>query len=130
MEKALQSRYRDLLVDCAAKVAKEARSMDTSQQRKSRTQWFNSTTKWVSVWTYSQGEMPRGSALSTDEAEVFYCTSDEFIRAVQNDQIFNKPVIIKEKFIDSCMHTIDNIASLLSDALSDAVIEIRRLDGF
>jgi hypothetical protein len=83
------------------------------QQQKSCAQWFNPDMKWASVWTHLNGELPRGSALSAGEAEVHYYASDEFIVAAQKGQIFHKPIVIKDKLMDSRMHTIDSVASLL-----------------
>ncbi|KAF2108871.1 hypothetical protein BDV96DRAFT_586839 [Lophiotrema nucula] len=130
MEGVLQTRYHDLLKDFATKLVNEARHGGASQQQKCRAQWFNPDTKWASVWTHSNGELPRGSALSAGEAEVHYYASDEFIVAARKGQVFRKPIVIKEKFMDSGMHTIDGVASLLQDEPSDAVIDVRKLDDF
>lgn len=130
MEGVLQTRYQDLLKNYATKLADEASHEEASQQRKSRAQWFNLDTKWASIWTHSNGELPYGSAPSAGEAEVHYYDSDAFIIAARKGQIFNKPIVIKEKFMDSGMHTIDGVASLLQDVLSNAVIDVRKLDDF
>lgn len=130
MEGILQTRHHDLLKHYATKLTDEARHDGASQRQKSRAQWFNPDTKWASIWTHSNGELPRGSALSAGEAEVLYYTSEELIIAARKGQIFYKPIVIKEKFMDSGMHTIDGLASLLQDAPSNAVIDVRKLDGF
>jgi hypothetical protein len=130
MEKVLQTRYHDLLKNYATKLADEASHEGASQQQKSRAQWFNLDTKWASIWTHSNGELPSGSALSAGEAEVHYYDSDAFIIAARKGQIFHKPIVIKEKFMGSGMHTIDGVASLLQDVLSNAVIDVRTLDDF
>jgi hypothetical protein len=130
MEGVLQTQYHDLLKNYATKLVDEARHGRASQQRKSRAQWFNLDTKWASIWTHSNDELPCGSALSAGEAEVHYYDSDTFIIAARKGQIFHKPIVIKEKFMDSGMHTIDGIASLLEDVLGKAVIDVRKLDDF
>ena len=81
MEGVLQARYHDLLKNYATKLVDEAGHGEAAQQRKSRAQWFNLDTKWASIWTYSNGELPCGSALSAGEAEVHYYASNEFIVA-------------------------------------------------
>jgi hypothetical protein len=128
MEGVLQIRYHDLLKKYASKLIEEAGHEGASQQRKSRAQWFNFDTKWASIWTHSNDELPRGSAPSAGEAEVHYYDSDSFIIAARKGQIFHKPIVIKEKFMDSGMHTIGGVASLLQDVLSNAVIDVRKLD--
>jgi hypothetical protein len=130
MERVLQRRYHELLKSYATKLADESSHEGASQQRKSRAQWFNLETKWASIWTHSNGELPCGGALSAGEAEVHYYDSDTFIIAARKGQIFQKPIVIKEKFMDSGMHTIDGVASLLQDVLSNAVIDVRKLDDF
>lgn len=130
MEGVLQRRHQDLLQSYAHTLFDEVRHVGASQHRKSRAQWFNLDTKWASIWTHSRGELPRGSAVSAAEADVHYYASAEFIAAARQGQIFHKPIVIKEKFMDSGMHTIDGVASLLQDAPSNAVIDIRKLDDF
>jgi hypothetical protein len=122
--------HHDLLKNYATKLVDEARHEGASQQQKSRAQWFDSDTKWASIWTHSNGELPRGSALSASEADVHYYASGEFIVAARKGQIFDKPIMTKEKFMDSGMYTIDGVASLIQDAPSNAVVDIRKLDDF
>lgn len=130
MEGVLQTRHRDLLKSYATKLLDEAGHGGASQHQKSRAQWFNRDTKWASVWTHSNGELPCGSAPSAGEAEVPYYASNDFIVAARQGQIFHKTIVIKEKFMDFGMHTIDGVASLLQDAPSNAVIDVRKLDDF
>jgi hypothetical protein len=128
MEEIIQIRHGDLLEKYAKRITEEACHEGASERQKSRAQWFNSRTKWASIWTHSNGSLPRGSATSPGEAEVHYFTSDEFILAARNGQVFDKPVVIKEKFMDSGMHTIDGVASQLQDARNNAVLDVRKFD--
>jgi hypothetical protein len=128
MEEIIKTRHHGLLEGYAKKLMDEACYWSASQRQKSRAQWFNSYTKWASIWTHSNGSLPRGSAISAREAEVHYFTWDEFIVAARNGQIFDKPVVVKEKFMDSGMHTIDGVASQLRDVPNNAFIDVRKLD--
>lgn len=128
IEGVLQKRHYNMLAEYAARLVNETRRASAWQQRDLCAQWFNSDTKWASVWTDPTDELPRGTAISADEAEVLYYTSERFMTAARKGQIFRKPIVVKEKFTDSGMHTIDGFVSLLKDASSEAIIEVRRLN--
>jgi hypothetical protein len=127
VEEALHIQYHDMITTYIQKVSSEAEQTGAEDERKLRTQWLNPSTSWASVWTQPESGLPRGGARSLAEADVLYLTSDEALRAAQNCEIFRKPIIIKEKFSDSGMHTIHEFA-LLWQAATNAVVDVRSLE--
>lgn len=115
MEEILHTQYRDQILDYAAKLKCEADSDGAGGHRDSRVHWLNSDTKWASIFTQPSSELPSGRARSSDDADVLYFTSDEVIAAAQESYIFRKPIVIKERFSDSGMHTFDDLVVLLQD---------------
>ena len=54
-------------------------------------------------------------------------TSDEVWGEAQNCELFCRPIVIKEKFSDLVMHTINEFA-LLWQAVTHAVVDVRSLE--
>lgn len=128
LEEALHNRYHEMITAYAGKVSAEANREDAGEQRNVRSEWLNPTTRWVSVWTQPGSKLPPGKAQSSLEADILYYASNEFMNDAKEGQIFRKPVIIKEAFSDSAMHTVGNLAALLEDASSNVVVDVRQLD--
>ncbi|SMY21064.1 unnamed protein product [Zymoseptoria tritici ST99CH_1A5] len=63
------------------------------------------------------------------EADVLYYTSEQFVAAAQNGQVFRKPVVIKERFSDINMHTAASLALQLQDRSPRLTLEPRRLNN-
>ncbi|PVI02289.1 hypothetical protein DM02DRAFT_589887 [Periconia macrospinosa] len=120
VEEALHSRYHDMITTYIQKVSSEAEQTGAGDQRKLRAQWLSPSTTWASVWTQPESGLPRGGARSWAEADVLYLTSDEAVRAAQKCEVFRRPIVIKEKFSDSGMHTVHKFA-LLWQAGTNAV---------
>jgi hypothetical protein len=79
------------------------------------------------VWTQPGSGLPCGGAGSYAEAEVLYLTSDEAVKAAHNGELFRRPIVIKEKFSDSGMHTIHEFALLWQVAIN-AIMDVRSLE--
>jgi hypothetical protein len=80
-----------------------------------RRQWLNSATRWAKIMVPPKSKLPPGKVRSAADADVLYYTSDEFIHVAQAGEVFSQPVVIKENFSDSGMHTVDEYARLLQD---------------
>lgn len=128
VEEALHNRYHDMITSYVEKVSSETKRAGVGEQQKLRAQWLSPATRWASVWTQPESGLPRGRARSSSEADVLYLTSDEIMTALQKGQIFRKPVVVKEKFSDSGMHTLPGLAFLLQNALADPILDVRRLE--
>ncbi|KAI4264858.1 MAG: hypothetical protein L6R42_000063 [Xanthoria sp. 1 TBL-2021] len=129
VEEALHNRYRDMITSYVEKIASETKRAGVGEQPKLRAQWLSPATRWASVWTQPESGLPRGRARSSSEADVLYLTSDELTTALQKGRIFRKPLVVKEKFSDSGMHTLHTLACLLQNALIDPILDVRRLEN-
>jgi hypothetical protein len=129
LEESLHNRYHEMLVAYKKKVLAEGNREDAGAQRDPRSEWLNPATRWVSVWTQPGGNLPLGKALSALEADVLYYTSKDFMNHAEKGHIFQKPIVIKESFSDSAMHTVKRLAVLLKDASSNVIVNTRQLDG-
>lgn len=93
---------------------KNLSTMIESGQRTTQTHWLTPQTQWAKVWSYSD-TLGRGWAISEEDAEVIYCTADDLITSAKMGKSFAKPIVIKENFTDSDMHTIGQTLALLQD---------------
>jgi hypothetical protein len=93
-----------------------------------RQQWFNRKTRWARIATLPDSVLPRGRASSSGDADVFYLTSDEFLNASRANHVFHEPVVIKEKFLDSGMHTVQAFMHLLRDMSGHSLMGVKHLD--
>jgi hypothetical protein len=123
VEEALHNKYRSTIMAFAERIFKEAERADASIQRKLRAKWLTDRTAWASFFT---GDDAKHS--THEEVDVLYMTSDEFVAAASRYEIFEKPILIKESFSDSGMHTVESLASQLIDTSPNATIDVISLD--
>lgn len=128
VEEAMHNKYRSTIVAYAKKISDEAECADASIQRKPRAQWLTDRTAWASFYTRSDSNSSTGGAQSYEEADVLHLTSDEFVAAASQHEVFDKPILIRERFSDSGMHTVEGLASQLIDTSPNATIDIISLD--
>ncbi|ETS76974.1 hypothetical protein PFICI_10848 [Pestalotiopsis fici W106-1] len=121
VEESLHNRYRDLIM-AHIQIAGTGTG-DQQNQRNHCTQWLSPSTRWASVWTKPDSKLPRGGAMSRAEADIFYLSSDEALAAGQKGEVLRKPVVVKETFSDSGMHTIQEFATLWRDTKTDASVD-------
>ncbi|KAK3358793.1 hypothetical protein B0T25DRAFT_446964 [Lasiosphaeria hispida] len=108
---ALHGGYSDGMITAyVRKVLTEAEQPSSPQDRRQlRAQWLGSPAEWILPGRRHQG------------ASVLYVTSEEAVRAAQDGNIFRQPLVIKETFSDSGMHTVRAAAALLQSASINAV---------
>lgn len=128
IEELLHNRYFTMIADYVERLSAEARQADDMGQGLLRAQWLNPATRWATIYTQPDGELPDGKARTYDESDVLYMTSSELLLAAQEGQVFRKPIIIKENFSDSGMHTAESLASLLQDLSRNDTLDARWLD--
>ncbi|WPG99922.1 Hypothetical protein R9X50_00274300 [Acrodontium crateriforme] len=116
VEEHLHNRYRDTIV---AYILDDAKSRDDEYHHELRSQWLHLNTSWAIVFTPSGSKLAPGRARSANEADVVFMSSIDFVTTSLEGQLFQKPVIIKEGFTDSGMHTTRTLALELQQ-LSDA----------
>ncbi|RDW76200.1 hypothetical protein BP5796_07021 [Coleophoma crateriformis] len=129
VEEALHNKYRSTIIAYAERIFQDAEPVDASSQRKLRAQWLTKKTAWASYRTRDNAKHSTRGEPSYEEADVLYLTSDEFITAAHEHKIFDKPMVIKESFSDSGMHTVEGLAAQLMDTSPHATIDVITLDG-
>jgi hypothetical protein len=129
IEEALHNKYRSIIMAYAERIFAEAERADASNQRKLRAKWLTDRTAWASVLTWDNAKHFTSGGQSYEEADILYLTSDEFIAAAYEKEIFDMPIVIKESFSDSGMHTVKGLASQLIDTCPNATIDVMSLDG-
>jgi hypothetical protein len=123
IEETLHRRYSRILKRYAEQVAKNSQGPGGSL----RSQWFHAGTRWASIWSTAEESSIR--SCSPTECDVIYCTAGELVAAAQGGDKFRKPIVIKEQFMDSGMHTVDGLLSeMTKNASKDTSIEIKWLD--
>ena len=133
-EEALHTKYCSLITTYTRLVFAEAKQPGASDQYLSRAQWLSPETPWASVWTHPDSQLLAGRAQSCDEADIIVVGSDDFIAALRQGHVFNRPVIVKEAFSDSGLHSLDVFSRLLREILPDTHVhpletDIDRLKG-
>ncbi|KAK0725123.1 hypothetical protein B0H67DRAFT_479864 [Lasiosphaeris hirsuta] len=115
---ALHDGYPDMIAAYVRKVLTEAEQQPScpEDRRQLRAQWLGSPAEWILPGRRHQG------------ASVHYVTSEEAVRAAQDGNIFRQPLVIKETFSDSGMHTVRAAADLLQGASINAVVSIDSLE--
>ncbi|KAK0705842.1 hypothetical protein B0T21DRAFT_377674 [Apiosordaria backusii] len=121
LEGAFHSRYHDTIISYIKTMSEEAHS-SPSELHQPRIQCLKPTAgiQWASMWTHAS-TVPPGSAASLAEADVFYLTCDEAMQTAKTGEVLQKPMIIKETFLDSGMHTLDESVRLLENGLINHV---------
>lgn len=128
IEEVLHNKYRSTIMAHVERISKKAESTDVSTQRKLRATWLTKITKWASISTPDSPKYSKGRDQFDDEADIIYLTSDQLITAASRNEVFDKPILIKEFFSDSGMHTVEGLASQLNDTSPNATIDIMSLD--
>jgi len=116
-------------MDYVERILQEAEQVDASIQRKLRSKWLTGRTEWALSFTRGNAKHSACQRQSYEEADVLYLTSKEFVAAAYEKEIFSKPVVIKESFSDSGMHTVEGLASQLIDASPNTTIDVMSLDS-
>lgn len=94
-------------------IKKQAGMMDRDQ-RWTQTQWLTEETRWAMIWS-SNETLGSGRASCEDEADVLYCTAADIVAHAKAGKTVRKPIVVKEGFTDSGMHTIAQFLALLQD---------------
>ncbi|KAB2099159.1 hypothetical protein AG0111_0g12609 [Alternaria gaisen] len=117
IEDELHNRYGQMLSNYIQQLSEEAEP--GFAQRRARSQWLTQDTRLARIWSISQsrGMLP-GSATSKADCDILYCSVDDMLEAARSDEVFQKPVVIKESFSDAGMHNYERFLSLLEDASS------------
>lgn len=144
VEETLHSRYGDLIIAYLQQFSPEVsetqiEGVGVSSQPSGQyhslkgAPWPESSTPWALTWTHPGSQLSvHGAARSLNEADLLYLTGDEALHAAQHQKqqdgnldlfLQNKPIIIKERFLDSGMHTTCNVARLLQASSVSAVLE-------
>ncbi|KAF2098258.1 hypothetical protein NA57DRAFT_57418 [Rhizodiscina lignyota] len=128
MEDELRNRYNQMLSTYIQRLSEEA--VPGYDQRRVRSQWLTSDTKWARIWSISGSKsLLPGTATSKADCDVLYCSVDGILEAARSGEVFQKPVVIKESFSDAGMHNYERFLSLLEDASSsDEQVEVRCID--
>jgi hypothetical protein len=116
MEEILHNQHQTLIASYLSMLESGKSQHEAGVDFDSRRQWLNPATSWAKIFTLPNSRLTRGKAQSVANADVLYFTSDEFLNAAQAGEIFLKPVVIKEQFSDSGMHTVDGFIRLLQDS--------------
>lgn len=116
-EEFLHTRYYSLISTYTKSVLVEAKQPRAMEQHLSRAQWLSSETEWASVWTPPDSQLFAGRAQSCDEADILVIRSNELITALQQGQVFHRPIVVKEAFSDTGLHSVDIFAQSLREIL-------------
>ncbi|KAF3012560.1 hypothetical protein E8E14_001103 [Neopestalotiopsis sp. 37M] len=127
VEEVLHNKYRSTIMCYAERLYKEADYASASVQRKLRAQWLTDKTAWAS-FTRSNAKTSSIGGHSYEEADVICLTAGEFVAMASQNEIFEKPILIKESFSDSGMHTVKGLASQLIDAIPNGTFDVMSLD--
>ena len=128
IENKLHDKYNEMLSEYVKRLSDEV--LPGYEQRRVRSHWLSSDTKWARIWSTSGPEtMPPGTATSKADCDVLYCSVDGMLEAARSGEIFLKPVIVKESFSDAGMHSYERFLELLEDASSsDEQVAVRCID--
>ncbi|KAF2158750.1 hypothetical protein M409DRAFT_61408 [Zasmidium cellare ATCC 36951] len=124
IEESLHNKHHEEIQLYAAKLQDES---DQSDMHSVRAAWLTQATRWASIWTPPECGLGFGFALAEESADVHYCTSEYFLQAGRQGDVFTKPIVIKEAFSDGGMNTVHNFRSLLRDAFHNKALDIRPL---
>ncbi|KAI0201866.1 hypothetical protein F4808DRAFT_101144 [Astrocystis sublimbata] len=129
IEESIHRRYISTISLYNSMIELQAMEANIGDWRKvSRAEWLHHTTRWASVYTPPGSGLLRGRAPSCELADVLYTTSDTMLKAWQSGEVLRKPIVIKETFTDSGMHSAHRILSLLQHAPSDAILGASSMD--
>jgi hypothetical protein len=128
VEDELRNKHSQMLYKYTQRLSEEA--VPGYDQRRVRSQWLSSDTKWARIWSISASKsLPPGTATSKADCDVLYYSADAMLEAARSGEVFQKPVVIKESFSDAGMHSYERFLSLLEDASSsDEQVEVRCID--
>jgi hypothetical protein len=118
-EEVLHTKYCNLISTYTRLVFAEAKQPGASKQYLSRARWLSPETQWASVWTHPDSQLPAGRAQSCDEADIILVGSNEFVAALRQGHVFHRPVVVKEAFSDSGLHSLDVLSRLLREIMPD-----------
>lgn len=127
-EEVLHTRYCSLISTYTRSVFAEAKQPGAMEQRLSRAQWLSPETEWASVWTHPDSQLLAGRAQSCDEADMIVIRSNELIAALRQGHVFHRPIVVKEAFSDSGLHSLDYFARLLREILPGTNFHPRGVD--
>jgi hypothetical protein len=127
-EEVLHTRYGSLISTYTKSVFAEAKQPGAKEQHLSRAQWLSAETEWASVWTHPDCQLPAGRAQSRDEADIIVIRSNELIEALRQGLVFHRPIVVKEAFSDSGLHSLDCFARLLREILPNTHFHPHRVD--
>jgi hypothetical protein len=124
LDGAIRRRHLHLVEAYTDRVEKDLADQAEYQNRKS---WLRPTTKWAKTYVSPGSAIGRGESATEVDADVLYTSGQEFFELSQQGKTFTKPVVIKEKFVDAGLFTLDEFASILLDRHRRDVLQVRAL---
>lgn len=106
------------------KYMKEMTGMTDRGQLWTQSQWLTAETRWAMIWSSSE-TLGSGRASCEDEADVLYCTAADIVAHAKAGKAVRKPVVVKEGFTDSGMHTLAQFLALHQDFSPQQDLDIR-----
>jgi hypothetical protein len=120
---ALQARHLHMVEEWSSKFKASKPDAPDEELRILKSHWLNAQT-WASI--YAEPESVLGlSSVSADEADVWYLSWECFQSYAVRGYVFNRPVVIKQKFQDSGMYNIDEYMHQLWQRFPDRSIDVQ-----
>ncbi|KAI9725097.1 MAG: hypothetical protein M1828_003438 [Chrysothrix sp. TS-e1954] len=91
-------------------------------------QWLTAETQWANIWTSSE-VLGSGRASCEEEADVLYYTAADIVAHAKAGKVFCKPIVVKERFTDSGMHTVAQFMALLRDSSTQSQLDTQALSN-
>ncbi|KAK4906466.1 hypothetical protein LTR49_024393 [Elasticomyces elasticus] len=123
IEESLHSTHR---VEIAAYIEKLTTTTGEGRRR-TRAQWLTPNTSWATICVLSE-TLGKGRARDEQEADVLYCTAADFVVHARAGKLFRKPLVIKEKFADHGMHTVELFLTLLQESCSQSGLDVQTIN--
>lgn len=124
LDVAIRRRHLYLVQAYTDRIGKDLPDQAEYQNRKS---WLRPTTKWAKIYVSPGSAIGHGESATEVDADVLYTSGQEFFELSQQGKTFTKPVVIKEKFVDAGLFTLDEFASILLDRYRRDVLQVRAL---
>jgi hypothetical protein len=124
LDGSIRRRHLHLVEAYTDRVEKDLVDQAEYQNRKS---WLQPNTKWAKTYVSPGSAIGHGESATEVDADVLYTSGQEFFELSQQGKTFTKPVVIKEKFVDAGLFTLDEFASILLDRYRRDVLQVRAL---
>lgn len=110
------------------KIASEADTSRPTRQCIARAYWLNDDTRRATMSPLGFSASENSSASTEGSVDVLRLTSEDFIKRAKEDMPFDRPVIIKESFTDSPIHSVGGAVQTLHDACNDVDVKVWTLE--